>query len=346
LVDTFSIARFRLTDTLSAEERRASTMSDPTDATPEVPASVADTTPAFTLGDIAGHIISDGEVPYATDFVYANAPAEELSTGLAGRLDERGELWLPYHCLLITTLSHNLLIDAGLGRALSAAWDVPAGRMLDGLAKLGFSPNDIDVVVISHAHPDHIGGLSDGDNPTFPRARHVIEAREWACWTEEDQLARLPDGLTTTARTVLPLLARADLVDVVQGEVELISGVRLVPAPGHTLGHCVVAFGSGSQQAIFVADAILDRLQLTHPEWVSAVDMLPDETNRHPDTAAGRGCPRLEPRSRLPRCRDRPDRTRRWRLPDVNRAITSRASARRVSQPVTQAGVNNELFPR
>jgi glyoxylase-like metal-dependent hydrolase (beta-lactamase superfamily II) len=253
-------------------------MSDPADATPEAPAGMADTTLAFKLGDIAGHIISDGEVPYATDFVYPNAPVEELRAGLAGRLDERGELWLPYHCLLITTPSQNLLIDAGLGRAMAAAWKVPAGRMLEGLAQLGFSPNDIDVVVISHAHPDHIGGLSDGTNPTFPSARHVIEAREWACWTDENQLARLPDDLTGTARTVLPLLARADLVEVVRGEVELIPGVRLVPAPGHTIGHCVVAFGAGSRQAIFLADTVLDRLQLTHPEWVSAVDMLPDET--------------------------------------------------------------------
>jgi glyoxylase-like metal-dependent hydrolase (beta-lactamase superfamily II) len=113
---------------------------------------------------------------------------------------------------------------------------------------------------------------------TFPGARHVIEAREWACWTDESQLARLPDDLTGTARAVLPLLAKADVVDVVRGETALVPGVQLVPAPGHTIGHCVVTFGSGSQQAIFLADAILDRLQLTQPMWVSAVDMLPDDT--------------------------------------------------------------------
>src|SRR5688500_12776106 len=134
-------------------------MSDPAEATSELPAGTADTTLAFKLGDIAGHIISDGEVPYEIDFVYPNAPPDELSAGLAGRLDERGELWLPYQCLLITTPSQNLLIDAGLGRAMATAWDVPAGRMLEGLAQLGLSPHDIDVVVISHAHPDHIGGL-------------------------------------------------------------------------------------------------------------------------------------------------------------------------------------------
>ena len=253
-------------------------MSDRVDQDPQVDVSMMDAAPAFEMGDIAIHVVSDGDVPYSTDFVYPDAPRDELRTGLAGRLDERGELWLPYHCLLITTPTQNVLIDSGLGRAAAAAWRVPAGRMLESLGRAGFAPSDIDIVVISHAHPDHIGGLTDGDKLAFPGARHVIEAREWACWTDEDQLARLPEDLTSTARAVLPLLAKADVVDIVHGETELVSGVQLVPAPGHTIGHCVVTFSSGSQQAVFLPDAILDRLKLTHPTWVSAVDMVPDET--------------------------------------------------------------------
>ena len=96
---------------------------------------------------------------------------------------------------------------------------------------------------------------------------------------DEDQLRRMPDMLTGTARAVSAAARQGRrVVDVVQGETELLPGVQLVPAPGHTLGHCVVALASGSQRAIFLADAILDQLQLIHPTWVSAFDMLPDDT--------------------------------------------------------------------
>src|SRR3954454_19485512 len=73
---------------------------------------------------------------------------------------------------------------------------------------------------------------------------------------------------------------RADVLDLVKDESEVVPGVRLVPAPGHTVGHCAVLFESGVDRAVFLADALLDEFQLVHPDWVSAVGMLPEETVR------------------------------------------------------------------
>ena len=73
---------------------------------------------------------------------------------------------------------------------------------------------------------------------------------------------------------------RADVLDLVRDESEVAPGVRLVPAPGHTVGHCAVLLESGADRAVCLADALLDEFQLVRPDWVSAVGMLPDETVR------------------------------------------------------------------
>lgn len=235
--------------------------------------------PTVSVGDISIRVISDGTVDYPVDFFYSGVPEDELQSGLAGRLTERGELPVPYRCLLVQTSSQTVLIDAGLGQFAAMA-GVPAGRLLDGLADVKVAPDDVDVVILSHAHPDHIGGLTRGSDLVFPKARHVMAAAEWDCWTNEDQLSRMPDLLAQPARAVLPVLGRADVMDLVSGETEVTPGVRLVPAAGHTVGHCAVLFESGANRAVFLADALLDEFQLVHPDWVSTVDMLPEETAR------------------------------------------------------------------
>jgi hypothetical protein len=114
--------------------------------------------PAFTVGDMACHIISDGEMLYTLRFLYPDAPQGELLAGVAGCLDEHGELLLPYRCLLVQTQSQNLLIDTGLGReAAAAGW--PAGRLLENLAKAGSRPATSMWSSCRTRIQTHVGGL-------------------------------------------------------------------------------------------------------------------------------------------------------------------------------------------
>jgi glyoxylase-like metal-dependent hydrolase (beta-lactamase superfamily II) len=235
--------------------------------------------PALTIGEITCHIISDGHAAYTPQFLFANADRDVLDPAIRDRLDEDGNIATPYHCLLLQTPDGNVLVDTGLGRQ-AAAVGAPAGHLPTMLASAGFSPTNIDIVVVSHAHPDHIGGLITDGALAFPAARHIMSRTEWEFWTSEDTLAQLPEMLAAPARALLPPLLSANVLDLADGETDILTGVQLLPAPGHTPGHCVVAVTSRGASLTFLADTIIDELQLRHPHWISAVDLSAEDTVR------------------------------------------------------------------
>ena len=235
--------------------------------------------PTFQVGEVSGFVIADGNAQYPPDFLFANISDAERAEALAGRFDEQGEVTSHYQCIVLQSAGHTVLVDTGLG-ALAQVMGAPAGHLRPALAAAGFTPEDIDTVVLSHAHPDHIGGLVHDNKLAFPNARHIMSATEWTFWTDADSLARMHEMLSAPARALLPPLRDADAVDLIDREDQIVPGVRLVPAPGHTPGHCVVAIESAGERATLLADAVLDDLNFTHPDWVSYVDVDPEETER------------------------------------------------------------------
>lgn len=227
----------------------------------------------FTVGEVVGQVVTDGGFDYDPEFLFTNAPEPELHGGLEGRLTEDGKLWTPYQCVLLRTPTQTVLVDAGASAAMPST-----GLLVNSLAAIGVSPSDIEVVVVTHAHVDHIGGLVEDGALLFPIARHVMSRAEWSTWTSEEVLSHLPDFLADPARAVLPRIADAGLIDLVDGETEVAPRVHLVPAHGHTPGHSVVAVRSGGEELVLLGDSVLDELSLAHPEWVAAPDMDPEET--------------------------------------------------------------------
>jgi glyoxylase-like metal-dependent hydrolase (beta-lactamase superfamily II) len=189
----------------------------------------------FMVGPVGCRVLADGAVSYEPELIYAG-----LSPGQAAEvtplLAADGALLVPYHPVLVRTGAGLALVDTGAGPGMGDA----AGRLGEALAAAGVTADDITLVLISHAHPDHVGGLARPDGRlAFPRARHVMSRAEFGYWTS----GRVPAdwaGEAELARQQLLPVDRAGMLDLVDGEQEVAPGIGVIPAPGHTPGH--VAF--------------------------------------------------------------------------------------------------------
>jgi glyoxylase-like metal-dependent hydrolase (beta-lactamase superfamily II) len=165
---------------------------------------------------------------------------------------------LPVNVALLRTDEATLLVDTGAGPKPRAFFPDGEARLLDELARLGVFPADVDIVVHTHLHIDHVGW--DG---AFPNARYVVHEDDWRFFMNESSLAARPH----LREKVLPLAN----VQRVTGETEIAPGVLVQPTPGHTPGHMSVRAGS----LAVVGDLVAHELQVEDPELVFVNDVDP-----------------------------------------------------------------------
>jgi glyoxylase-like metal-dependent hydrolase (beta-lactamase superfamily II) len=179
------------------------------------------------------------------------------------------------HLLQIGTLT--ILIDTCIGehkpRPLRADWNARvASGYLDRLAAVGLSPDDIDIVMCTHLHADHIGWntrLVDGRwVPTFGKARYLIGRSEFDHWRTEEEKAPGSHNHGSFSDSVMPLI-EAGCVDLVEDGYELCQGLNLIALPGHTGGQLGLCLCHQQQQAFFCADALHSPVQVFHPDWAT-----------------------------------------------------------------------------
>lgn len=196
--------------------------------------------------------------------------------------DENGKLKANVQSFVIETNGKNTLIDTCVGdgrkRPELPAWSNLHTDYLKNLTDAGFKPEDIDMVICTHLHFDHVGWnahLVDGQwKPTFPNARYVFVEDEFNYWMARPEREIVDDhnGIDESVRPV----ADAGLVDLVKADAKITDEISLIPSPGHTPYHASVLLESGDQTAVITGDTFHHPCQIAHPEWMS-FDTLPDK---------------------------------------------------------------------
>jgi glyoxylase-like metal-dependent hydrolase (beta-lactamase superfamily II) len=236
----------------------------------------------LTVGAFRCLVMDDGQFPYTASLFFPSAPEKQLAAALDRHSLQPEPIPCPWTCMLVDTGRHRVLLDTG-GGPMAPQVAPGTGRLFEILRLEGIAPESIDTVVLTHGHPDHIGGLTDGRGTlTFPRARHVMWRSEWAFWTAEDTLAKL-EGSENHVEHLLAAFARAHLpplqasIELLDRETEVVPGIRAMAAPGHTPGHLALAISSGGEEVLYLADTALHPIHLQQPEWRPVFDVLPDE---------------------------------------------------------------------
>jgi len=233
----------------------------------------------IAIGDAEVIALYDGiwEKPHEAGF-FSNASISDVKEALRAAGLSSAFVPVPISTFVIRLKGKTVLCDAGGGgqvQGYNSDSIFISGRMLDNLKAAGIRPHEIDTILISHFHPDHIFGLigEDTDAPVFPNAEIIVAAAEYKFWTNPSLTSRLPPWRQALARRIQGVIPGWKNVLPVEGEDEVVPGIRFVSVPGHTPGHTAFHLSSGPEQLMISGDtAYVPAFCLSHPEWHGAYD--------------------------------------------------------------------------
>ncbi len=230
----------------------------------------------FNVGEFDCVAIQDGIVDYQNpaQTFFAGAQDDELDHLLQGA-DLSRDSWpvypSPYTCLLISAGNQRILIDAGAGPLTPGT-----GKLSANLKEAGVAPEEIDLVVLTHGHPDHIGGIMRDGSPVFPNARYLMARQEWNFWFDPNVRSMLPvDDMWKTIfldfvnTNLSPIKDKITLID---KDCPIASDVFAMITPGHTPGHLVIRLASKHEILYVISDLVLHPLNIRKPVWGSVFD--------------------------------------------------------------------------
>lgn len=226
------------------------------------------------VGDFEVIALNDGVTrrPLAAEFV-RNAPLGEVQELLRSQNLPTEYLDVPYTAFLIIAGKHKVLMDTGF----SDNGAPTTGRLVANLNAAGYKAEDIDTVVLSHFHGDHILGLRNkAGQLVYPNARVMVPSVEHAFWMDDARMAAAPEGMKGAFQTVRRTVGSLSAEQLVKFEagVEILPGIRSVAAYGHTPGHTLFMVESRGEKFAYLADITnVPQLFARNPDWAVQFDM-------------------------------------------------------------------------
>ena len=235
-----------------------------------------------TIGEIAIHRIVEMEGPFrpALD-MFPTLTAELLDENrhwLAPKALDRDDMLLfSFQSYVVRTPHHTILVDSCIGndkvRPTRPGWNLKRDEtFMRALAAAGFGVDDIDFVMCTHLHADHVGWNTRLQNgrwaPTFPNARYLFSEGEFAYWSEQHAKGSVP----AFGDSVLPVM-EAGKAELVRDDFALDDHVRLLPTPGHTPHHVAVCLGRHGDDAVMTGDLMHSPLQTRYPDLSPRFDV-------------------------------------------------------------------------
>ena len=192
--------------------------------------------------------------------------------------------WEPYHdaledCQLqlyyghfyLRSMGKTIMVDTGMGPGPHPSRANRTGDMINQLKISGVNPEDVDLVLITHMHIDHVGWNIDYSGsepkPTFPNARYLAPQLDWDHFTKPEFAKDAP----WVEENILPL-EKMGLLDLIGDGYVVNDEITAIATPGHTPGHMVFDITSQGEKAMVVGDLLHSRVQIEHPEWTAGVD--------------------------------------------------------------------------
>ncbi|MDE3095028.1 MAG: MBL fold metallo-hydrolase [Chloroflexota bacterium] len=225
------------------------------------------------VGDVEITAILDASLSFPATAVFPATTKEQWDAYPAYVSGERHTLAVPMTSFLVRAGGKAILIDTGMGAKDRQYF--PNGRLPDALAEAGVRPDDIDVVVVTHIHIDHVGGhtTKQGDAwvPAFPTSKHVFARKEWDYWIAPE-VAYAP-GNEYVVDCVLPLKDAVD-IELVSSEHRVTDEITMLPTPGHTPAHTSYLISSAGESAVILGDVAHTPVQVTEG-WSGIFDVDP-----------------------------------------------------------------------